>query len=252
LQRFFLLFLSLFLFDSKFGFFKVLVYGGRVQLLMMRWFPLLVLLVLVGMMGYFVIPFRPEALDTHRYDSLFAEAGKKYEVDPALVKAVAWQESHLNPDAKGGVGELGLMQLTDMASFEWADSEGIKTFTPAHLTHPRTNALAGAFYLSKMLKRYQDKDRPVVYALADYNAGRKAVLGWMEEAGATNSVVFLEQMDYPGTKAYIRSILEYHHDFHSDFNEVPPRPLEQSVSSDSLASLDGQVNRPNAAVVSAD
>ena len=41
------------------------------------------------MMGYFVIPFRPEALDTHRYDSLFAEAGKKYQVDPALVKAVA-------------------------------------------------------------------------------------------------------------------------------------------------------------------
>jgi len=219
---------------------------------MMRWFPLLVLAVLVGMMGYFVIPFRPEALDTHRYDSLFAEAGKKYEVDPALVKAVAWQESHLNPDAKGGVGELGLMQLTDMASFEWADSEGIRTFSPGHLVHPRTNALAGSYYLSKMLKRYQDKDRPVVYALADYNAGRKAVLGWMEEAGATNSVVFLQQMDYPGTKSYIQSILGFRDDFQTDFNEGPPRPLEQGLSSDSLASLNDSANRPEGAEVSAE
>jgi len=219
---------------------------------MMRWFPLLVLAVLVGMMGYFVIPFRPAAIDTHRFDSIFAEAGELYEVDPALVKAVAWQESHLNPDAKGGVGELGLMQLTDMASFEWADAEGIKTFTPSHLVHPRTNAMAGAFYLSKMLKRYREKDRPVVYALADYNAGRKAVLGWMEEAGATNSVVFLQQMDYPGTKSYIQSILGSRDDFQGDFNEGPPRPVEHGLSPDSLASLDGDVNRTDSPAVLAE
>lgn len=219
---------------------------------MMRWFPLLVLLVLVGMMGYFVIPFRPEVIDTHRFDSIFAEAGDLYEVDPALVKAVAWQESRLNPDAKGGVGELGLMQLTDMASFEWADTEGIKTFSPGHLVHPRTNAMAGSFYLAKMLKRYQDKDRPIIYALADYNAGRKAVMGWMEEAGATNSFVFLEQMDYPGTKAYIRSVLDYHHDFLSDFHEGPPRHLEHGLSNDSLASLSDETNRSDSPAVSAE
>jgi soluble lytic murein transglycosylase len=120
------------------------------------------------------------------------------------------------------------------------------------LVHPRTNALAGSYYLSKMLKRYQDKDRPVVYALADYNAGRKAVLGWMEEAGATNSVVFLQQMDYPGTKSYIQSILGFRDDFQTDFNEGPPRPLEQGLSSDSLASLNDSANRPEGAEVSAE
>lgn len=189
----------------------------------------------LGMTGYFVIPFRHDVLDPHRYDDLFREAGLRYEVHPALVKAVAWQESRFDADAKGGVGELGLMQLSDMASFEWADAEGITTFQPGHLVHPKTNALAGAFYLSKMLTRYQEKDQPLVYALADYNAGRKAVLEWMHEHGATNSSVFLQQMDYPGTKKYIHSVIEYFKDFQEDFE--PILPSEPAADFETLASI---------------
>ncbi|MBT5927025.1 MAG: transglycosylase SLT domain-containing protein, partial [Verrucomicrobia bacterium] len=172
----------------------------------MRWLPIILTVFVLGMTGYYVVPFRHEVVDPHRFDALFEEAGQRYEVHPALIKAVAWQESRFHADAKGGVGELGLMQLSDMASFEWADAEGITTFRPDHLIHPQTNTLAGAFYLSKMLSRYHDKDQPLIYALADYNAGRKAVLEWMTDDGSTDSVVFLEQMDFPGTKKYIHAV----------------------------------------------
>ncbi len=187
-----------------------------------------------GVSGYFLIHFRRDAVDTHRYDGLFKDAGILHGVHPAIVKAVAWQESRLDANARGGVGELGLMQLTDMASFEWADAEGIPSFQPEHLIHPRTNALAGAFYLSKMLHRYAEKDRPLVYALADYNAGRKAVLEWMADEGATNSVVFLRQMDYPGTRQYIRSVIGYFEGFQDDFELVLPN--EVSVNFNTLQS----------------
>jgi hypothetical protein len=45
-------------------------------------------------------------------------------------------------------------------------------------------------------------------ALADYNAGRSNVLRWNKGAASTNSALFLQQMDFPGTREYIRSILK--------------------------------------------
>ena len=42
---------------------------------------------------------------------------------------------------------------------------------------------------------------PLPYALADYNAGRAHVLRWAKEAARTNSALFLQNMDYPGTRA---------------------------------------------------
>jgi hypothetical protein len=49
---------------------------------------------------------------TTRYDSLFDEAGKTYNVDPALLRAMARVESNYNPDAVNPhSGAAGLMQI---------------------------------------------------------------------------------------------------------------------------------------------
>jgi len=184
-------------------------------------------LVLIGVflvlgVGALWVRLRVPMIDMGHYDDLFSEAAASSVLHPALIKAVAWQESRFDAQAKGGVGELGLMQLTDMAAFEWADHYGYSDFRPAHLLDARTNVLAGTFYLSKLVQRYLNQDRPLVYALADYNAGRKQVLGWMAESGATNSQVFLQQMDYPATREYIQHVLEYAESFRHDFDPGPP------------------------------
>ena len=140
-------------------------------------------------------------------DGPIRAAAERYGVEPALVKAVVWRESRFNPKARGRAQEIGLMQLREKAAQEWADAEHIAGFDHEHCLDARTNTLAGTFYLKKLLKRYRRTDNPLPYALADYNAGHGNVLKWNRGAAATNSVVFIEQIGFPGTKDYVKSVL---------------------------------------------
>jgi soluble lytic murein transglycosylase len=134
-------------------------------------------------------------------------AANRYHVDPMLVKAMVWRESRFNPDVRGTHGEIGLMQIQEIAAQEWADSEHNLAFAHEHCFDPATNALAGTFYLSKLLKRYSQTDNPIPYALADYNAGRGNVLKWKTGAAATNSEAFIGQIGFPSTKSYVKSVM---------------------------------------------
>jgi len=134
-------------------------------------------------------------------------AAARYRVDPLLIKAVVWRESGFNPDVRGRAGELGLMQIQEVAAQEWADAERYSSFQHEHCLDPATNTLAATFYLGKLLKRYAQTDDPVPYALADYNAGRGNLLKWNSGAAATNSAVFIEQIGFPQTKSYVKSVM---------------------------------------------
>jgi soluble lytic murein transglycosylase len=133
-------------------------------------------------------------------------AANRYGVDPLLVKAIVWRESRFNSDAHGTHGEIGLMQIREIAAQEWADAEHNPGFKHEHCLDPGTNTLAATFYLAKLLKRYAQTDDPLPYTLADYNAGRGNVLKWNTGAAATNNAVFIEQIGFPGTKAYVKSV----------------------------------------------
>lgn len=135
-----------------------------------------------------------------------AAAAARYNVDPLLVKAVIWQETRFHPDRRGKAGEIGLMQIREPAALEWAGAERVRNFSHEQCFDPGTNTLAGTFYLSKLLKRYMNTDDPIPYALADYNAGRGNLLKWNNGVAATNSAVFIAQIGFPGTKAYVNSI----------------------------------------------
>jgi soluble lytic murein transglycosylase len=144
-------------------------------------------------------------------DNHIRVAADRYDVDPALVKAVVWRESRFDPLARGRAGELGLMQLREIAAREWADSEQVIHFRHSHCLDPSTNTLAGAYYLGMLLKRYHHTDNPVPYALADYNAGRSRVLQWVEGPGATNSRLFIEQIGFPSTRDYVSQVMRRSH-----------------------------------------
>lgn len=143
-----------------------------------------------------------------RFDPQIRQAALKYDVSPALVKAVIWKESRFDPKAKGAVGEIGLMQIRELTAQEWCTDNKIKNFAPSHLFNPQTNIYIGSWYLSKMLKRYHKTDDPLPYALSDYNAGRKNVLRWSEGSSQTNSSLFLENITYPATRRYVESVTQ--------------------------------------------
>lgn len=174
---------------------------------------LLAFFALVVMFGFWLWDYEWE----HRQDEPIAAAARRYGLDPALVKAVVWKESRFNPRVRGRAGELGLMQLMDPAAQEWAEAERVYPLPETHLLDPRTNTLAGTWYLRKMLRRYGNTDDPVPYALADYNAGRGNVLKWTKGAAATNSAAFMAQMGFPSTKAYIEEVTSRREKYRGDF-----------------------------------
>lgn len=153
----------------------------------------------------------------HRFDAEILRAARKYGIDPALVKAVVWRESWFNPDARGRAGEVGLMQIRSIAAGEWAAAEKLGAISLDQLLSPGSNALAGTWYLAKLLKRYRDTDDPVPYALADYNAGRTRVLNWIAGPAATNSTAFVEQIGFPGTKRYVTEVSKRRQAYRDDF-----------------------------------
>jgi soluble lytic murein transglycosylase len=152
-----------------------------------------------------------------RFDRQILAAAQRYNLDPALIKAVIWQESRFNPRARGKAGEIGLMQIREDAAFEWADAEHVRAFAHERILDPEMNIFCGTFYLSKLMKRYKQADNPVPYALADYNAGRSHVLRWNQGPAQTNSSVFLGRMDFPRTREYALNIIERRIRYVSDF-----------------------------------
>jgi soluble lytic murein transglycosylase len=157
----------------------------------------------------------------HSQDAVILAAGRKHDVDPALIKAVVWRESWFNPNAKGTSGEVGLMQIMKDTANDWAAAQRVTLFTHSQLYDPAKNTDCGAWYLRKLLTRYRGTDNPVVYALAAYNAGPGRVAKWSQGGAATNNAEFLQQMDFGGTKKYVLSVSERYQHYRRSF---PPKP----------------------------
>lgn len=87
-----------------------------------------------------------------------------YIIDPNLVKAVAKQESHYNPDAVSPVGAVGIMQLMPATAKE----VGVKD-----RRNPVENIEGGIKYLIFLQKKFPGNLKKVI---AGYNAGPNAVI----------------------------------------------------------------------------
>ena len=145
-----------------------------------------------------------------RYDTLIADLAEKHGLDPLLLRSVVWRESAFHTDKIGSAGERGLMQVGEAAAQDWAKAEKIETFTTTDLFDAKTNMEAGTWYLRKALDRWQARDRPEVFALAEYNAGRRRVDRWLEETrlgDKANGDDLLGAIDFPTTRKYVEEIL---------------------------------------------
>lgn len=145
-------------------------------------------------------------LERHQ-DELILAVADQYGVDPALIKAVIWRESRFDPDVRGRSGEVGLMQIMKDTGDDWAKAENIKFYWHRQLFNPEKNIRAGTWYLKTMLNRYRHTDNPIPYALAAYNAGPGNADKWTKGIAATHSAAFIQQIGFPGTKDYVRSVM---------------------------------------------
>jgi len=144
----------------------------------------------------------------HAYDKIIAEAGREYEVDKKLIRAVIWRESHFNRRHVGQNREIGLMQVTQNAASDWAAATREPAPRRQDLFQPRVNIRAGTWYLHRAIQYWSAKPKanPLPYALAEYNAGRSNALRWAER-DQNDPNVFWNAITYPSTRRYVRDIL---------------------------------------------
>jgi hypothetical protein len=127
-----------------------------------------------------------EDLKLLRYDGIINRVSLRYQIDPALLKAMISVESRYNEKAESHRGAKGLMQLMPRTAAELGVTD---------ILDPEQNIDAGARYYKWLLKRVKGKRD---LALAAYNAGLQRV--W----------------DYRGippfaeTKAYIIKVNRYY------------------------------------------
>ena len=145
-----------------------------------------------------------------RFNKLIEEIAVQNGVDPFLVKAVIRRESKFDPFAYGSHGEIGLMQVTEAAGWDWARAVNRPDFGRDALWDPRVNIEAGTWYLARALGRWTDKDvdERIPFALAEYNAGLGNVLRWLPHGRDTTATEFLEAISYPNVRSYVSDVME--------------------------------------------
>ena len=94
-----------------------------------------------------------------------ARAGQATGVSPALIEAVAWQESRFRAGVVSPAGAIGEMQLMPAT----ARALGVNPYDSEQ------NYQGGALYLARLMRRYRGD---LVLSLAAYNAGPGAVDRW--------------------------------------------------------------------------
>ena len=145
----------------------------------------------------------------HEFDDAIREVAEKQGVEAELVKAIVWRESAFHADKVGTSGERGLMQVGEAAAGDWAKAEKLETFVPTDLFDSRMNLEAGAWYLRRALDHWKNKEAPLPFALAEYNAGRTRVDRWIAATNMgdqANADDLLGAIDYPTTRRYIDEV----------------------------------------------
>ena len=133
------------------------------------------------------------------YGPIVRGHARNYDLDPALLAAVIYQESKFRASARSRSGAIGLMQLLPGTAKGIALHTGGTRFVVADLYAPELNVRYGAWYLRHLLRKYGDERT----ALAAYNAGQRNVDGWRR---AGRGIVFEETRRYVGRVEELKAI----------------------------------------------
>ena len=135
-------------------------------------------------------------------DSVLAALGAG--VEPALLRAVIWKESHFDSSAISRTGAIGLTQLMPGTARLLARQLGDSPPTDSMLAIPRVNVRYGAAYLASLLRHFGGR---ATLGLAAYNAGTRAADRWSALYRRGGEAMQCELIAYPETQDYVKGIL---------------------------------------------
>jgi soluble lytic murein transglycosylase len=136
-----------------------------------------------------------------RYEEIVRGHARNYELEPALLAAVIYQESRFNARAESESGAIGLMQLLPETAKGIAVRTGGSRFEVADLYDPEINIRYGSWYLRHLLNKYGEVNK----ALAAYNGGQGNV-----DRG----------VQYAETREYVDRVLELRETYERAYPEL--------------------------------
>ncbi|MBR5285873.1 MAG: lytic transglycosylase domain-containing protein [Clostridia bacterium] len=139
------------------------------------------------------------------YQREFTEFVTKYsnefDVPEALVYAVIRAESNFDPEARSGVGAIGLMQLMP-DTLDWLSRLLDEDNPTGEINDPETNIKYGTYYLRHLYDRFGNWET----VLAAYNAGHGRVATWLENPEYSDDGVTLKKIPFEETKNYVNKV----------------------------------------------
>ena len=130
-------------------------------------------------------------------------------IEPALIHAVARQESEFNPRAVSSASARGLMQLLPQTARKIAKSLRI-AYRRDRLFDAWYNMRLGSAYLGQMVNKYRGS---YILALAAYNAGPNRVKRWLRQNGdprygAVDPIDWIELIPITETRNNVQRVME--------------------------------------------
>lgn len=157
------------------------------------------------------------------YEKEIVQASEEFNIDSVLIASVINAESRFRVDAVSPKGAVGLMQVKPSTA-EWVVKQLVKTSAEiqfasnnevdikkimynektktGELLDPATNIRIGTYYLSYLLKKFDN----LKTALCAYNAGESVVRNWLTNPEYSLDNVNLVKIPYKETSRYIENI----------------------------------------------
>jgi soluble lytic murein transglycosylase len=148
------------------------------------------------------------------------------EVEPAMVYAIARQESAFNPRALSSAGARGLMQLMPATAKRTARRFGVGFDLDRLVQDPSYNAKLGAAHLGELMEDWKGSH---ILAFASYNAGGGNVMKWVRAYGdprkpGVDVVDWIERIPFYETRNYVQRVMENLAVYRQRMNDPEPLP----------------------------
>ncbi|MCX7933218.1 MAG: transglycosylase SLT domain-containing protein, partial [Rhodovarius sp.] len=132
-----------------------------------------------------------------------------FRIDPALLYALALQESRFNPQAVSRAGARGLLQVMPATASYVANDPSLRGRGAIRLHEPGFGLEIGQRYLH-YLARHDSVGGDLIRLLAAYNAGPGNLARWLPAVRHRDDpLLFIESIPLGETRAFVQRVLAY-------------------------------------------